>query len=655
MGSAAVPRHSTRLLAIVLVVTVFSVFGVPGVASAAVLSLTGNGLTSDTAEQYNPDIWNGFVAWAHDTGAGTDIRGYDRTTSTPITIASQTDSQARPAVSDDYVVYGDHSDGDWDIRAYNRETAATENICTAALDQDYPAIYERYIVWMDFRSGNYDIWGYDLALDTEFPICVAAGAQTHPVIWGDVVAWVDYRNDPAGGDIWMYDISTGADPIAVAQGPHDQWEPDICQEWIVYTEYLDATYQQQVYGYNMSLERSYPLGGSSARDSAPSIDGDWVMYENTSLDTGDIDYFDAIVPTGSKGLYPLENRVFSPVIQGGQTAWLYDAGADNEVIAGTVVWTHDGERLEGANRYETCAAIAKRGFTYGSSSVIIATGENFPDALGAAALAGLKNMPILLTPKNSLHPATQQALVDLNVYDTVYVIGSDKAVSASCAAQIEAAVPGDGNVVRIEGGDRYATANAIANAVAVTPGGLDEAYGFVATGVNYPDALAASAVAYAFDIPIYLCAGTSITDATLNTMEANGVTKPIIVGGEPAVSAAVEARLNTRFGASNVDRVWGNNRYLTSVEIARYAQDKFDIGATGMCLATGTSFPDALAAGPLAGSRYAPILLTNGTALSPDTGAYLTEYREEIRYLTVLGSTAAISENVKDAADDRLK
>src|SRR3954464_876083 len=86
-------------------------------------------------------------------------------------------------------------------------------------------------------------------------------------------------------------------------------------------------------------------------------------------------------------------------------------------------------RLEGKNRYETAAAIALH--TFSSSSIaVLATGENFPDALAGNYLAGALNAPLLLVRRDDVTDATRLALAALHV-TKVYVLGGDAAISPS--------------------------------------------------------------------------------------------------------------------------------------------------------------------------------------------------------------------------------
>src|SRR5207247_55604 len=70
------------------------------------------------------------------------------------------------------------------------------------------------------------------------------------------------------------------------------------------------------------------------------------------------------------------------------------------------------ERFAGADRYDTARLIAAGSFD-SSDSVVLATGERFPDALAANYVAGVADVPILLTAGGTLPAATAQALSDL--------------------------------------------------------------------------------------------------------------------------------------------------------------------------------------------------------------------------------------------------
>lgn len=58
------------------------------------------------------------------------------------------------------------------------------------------------------------------------------------------------------------------------------------------------------------------------------------------------------------------------------------------------------ERIYGIDRYETSLNIAKKIYEIKPfNEVFIASGENYPDALSAAPIAAIKEIPIILTRK----------------------------------------------------------------------------------------------------------------------------------------------------------------------------------------------------------------------------------------------------------------
>ena len=114
--------------------------------------------------------------------------------------------------------------------------------------------------------------------------------------------------------------------------------------------------------------------------------------------------------------------------------------------------------------------------------------------------------------------------------------------------------------------------------------------------------------------------------------------KIFIIGGEAAVTTKVENELKS-YGT--VERIYGANRYETSVNIARM----FFPTAKYAVLAYGENFPDGLSGGPLAKSMNAPLILTSNARIN-----YAKSYAEStgIRSGVVLGGSGLISdESVK--------
>ena len=194
-----------------------------------------------------------------------------------------------------------------------------------------------------------------------------------------------------------------------------------------------------------------------------------------------------------------------------------------------------------------------------------------------------------------------------------------------------------GAVTRIAGANRYATSAAISKKA--FPSGASRAY--LAVGTNYPDAIAAGAVAAKNASPLLLTAQDSIPGEIAAELRRLGVSEAIILGGEGAVSAAVANRLAADYA---VTRISGANRYATSAAISSSA---FGPPVDVAYIATGRNFPDALVGGPAAFAYDGPILLTDPTDLSPETMTELE--RLQPSRIVILGGTAVVSTVVEQS------
>jgi len=108
--------------------------------------------------------------------------------------------------------------------------------------------------------------------------------------------------------------------------------------------------------------------------------------------------------------------------------------------------------------------------------------------------------------------------------------------------------------------------------------------------------------------------------------------KVTIVGGIGAISTNVVTGLHGN-GFWNVERLQGADRYQTSLTVAHETVamlHNHGIHNMNVILATGTNWPDALAAGPAATSHKGIVLLTRGTDMDADTTAYLKQIATEV-------------------------
>ena len=190
---------------------------------------------------------------------------------------------------------------------------------------------------------------------------------------------------------------------------------------------------------------------------------------------------------------------------------------------------------------------------------------------------------------------------------------------------------------RIAGSDRYATAAGVSASTFAS--GVPVAY--VATGANFPDALAAGPAAARSGGPVLLTTATSLPDATATELGRLRPERIVVLGGIGAVSDAVITRLAGFAASGQVTRIAGADRYATA---ALTSANTFAPGAPVAYVATGASFPDALAGGVAAARGGGPVLLVSANSVPSATRTELTRLRPGS--IVVLGGTGAVSDAV---------
>lgn len=292
-------------------------------------------------------------------------------------------------------------------------------------------------------------------------------------------------------------------------------------------------------------------------------------------------------------------------------------------------------RLTGTNRYGTGVKISQEGFPGGADVVYVSTGLTFPDALAAGPAAARLNGPVLLTDPVTMPAAVRAEIVRLDP-DRIVVVGGPDRVSNAILTDLNTIAPAD----RITGSDRFETSRDIAiDAFDTAANGGGATHVYIATGLNFPDALAAGAAGATLGRPVLLVNGTqpTVDQATLETLTALGATNIFVVGGPNMVSDGIVSQL----GAT---RLTGLDRFGTAVEIN---QEAFGAGsARRAIIATGLAFPDALAASALAGQIQAPLFLAPTNCVP---AAVLTELTSiGVTQVTLVGGPDRLTQSVFD-------
>lgn len=298
-------------------------------------------------------------------------------------------------------------------------------------------------------------------------------------------------------------------------------------------------------------------------------------------------------------------------------------------------------RIAGENRFETSVAIAEEHFT-SADTAVLATGRAFADGLAGSGLAGAYEAPILLTDSRVLPTDVAAELVRLGVSHVV-LLGGEDAISADVEAAVAAL--GDIEIERFGGVDRYETASMIADEIEALAG---PAYlTFVARGDVFPDALAASPIAYGNSAPVLLVGPDELPDTTVGYIAAASSAKTVIIGGTDAVSTGVEDGIKIA-AVGPVSRITGEDRYDTAAQVAGWAYDWgfADFGFVGV--ATGEDFADALSGGAAIGARGGVLVLTDPYECPHVTEDVIVGNASDIGTLEVFGGPTAIADDVVD-------
>ena len=168
-------------------------------------------------------------------------------------------------------------------------------------------------------------------------------------------------------------------------------------------------------------------------------------------------------------------------------------------------------RLAGADRYGTAAAVATSAFANGADVVYLATGLGFADALSAGAAAAAVDGAVLLSNPDRL-PASIAGAVKTLGPSQVILVGGTAALSSGIEAELKAL--GVTTVRRISGSNRYATAAAIS----VDTFAPNVPTVLLATGAQFPDALAGAAAAGELGVPLLLTEPTRTPSVIINEL-----------------------------------------------------------------------------------------------------------------------------------------
>lgn len=380
--------------------------------------------------------------------------------------------------------------------------------------------------------------------------------------------------------------------------------------------------------------------GATGRFTAPTITGGVITrYEVstdggtswTTLPTTTVDDAQTFSLTGLDS-----GRRYTVQVRAASGTTIGPASSTADVLTTAPAQPPTVERLAGADRVGTSVSISEQLFPADgrATAAVLATSARFADSIGGARLASAVKGPLLLTDSAALggNVAAEVRRV-VQAGGTIYVLGDQGALSSEVQSAL-AGLDDSYTIKRLGGTDRYATAVKIADEIRERG---DDGPVYLASGTNFPDGLSVSALAAQTRGVILLTDGPALPAATAAYLKTDGaVNKPTIPVGGPATKA---------FPSASARSIVGTDRYDT----ARLVAAQFDgQGITTIGLATGATWPDALAGAAAMGIAGGPLLFTDPGSLSEQTAASVTTIkgRTDVKKGWIFGGSDALNDDI---------
>jgi N-acetylmuramoyl-L-alanine amidase len=265
------------------------------------------------------------------------------------------------------------------------------------------------------------------------------------------------------------------------------------------------------------------------------------------------------------------------------------------------------ERIAGYDRVETALKISQKGWD-SAQTVLLCEYSDYPDAIASTPFAVSLNAPILLTGGDSIDPRVIKELNRLQP-QKVILLGGTACLKPSIVEELE-----ELKLLweRIGGFDRYETSIEIAKHLA-----SDSL--ILANGDDFPDALSAATLASNKQIPIVLTS-TKLPGSVIQYYQETKPKHLFVIGGEAVIPSADLER--NKFIVET--RLAGLDRYETNAKVISFMKETYK--SNDQFIASGISFPDALAGAVLASKFNAPLLLTEKDDIPPSVYALMREH-----------------------------
>ncbi len=279
---------------------------------------------------------------------------------------------------------------------------------------------------------------------------------------------------------------------------------------------------------------------------------------------------------------------------------------ENRVVAGA------------ADRYGTAIGISKLGFPDGAPALVLVPGDDYSEGVGAAPLAVAHKGAVLIVPPDGLTDELSAEIARLGP-EKVFLVGLSRPNKVTEQLQD---VLSDPDVKVLQGDDPSETAALVAQEVAAEIGTVEKVV--IVPSDSFADAIAVAPLAAAQGWPILLAGEDGeLPRATTAAIEELGVTSALVVG------TVVDVDLD------DVERQVGADSDETAALLAAYALEQ-GMSFEHVVIASGSSFPEALVAGPYVALDKALLLLAKDGALPAEIRELLDNNMEDVLLLDIL-------------------
>ncbi|MHB1017632.1 MAG: cell wall-binding repeat-containing protein [Coriobacteriia bacterium] len=527
--------------------------------------------------QADPDISGDRVVFMDNGSGNWDIKMYRWSTNAVTEVRATAASEVLPRIDGNWVVWWDDTDRDVWGRNYDMGGATATQLTVGHASVLYDVDDGRLAVSI---PGDV-VHVRNLSPLGDFRQVHDFGETVYSIeMHGNRIA-VETVDGVSDHDIVICDITDGT-VSDVATNDTRQRAPSIFHTGVAWFEYdLVETSSEIGYGFPGITFVATPSFGGVESDRYPSIYGHRIAYQRDA--GGDLDVMlatsDTKLQSRSQGINrygtaaatseayfksadnvvlcngrnfpdalsaaPLAKALDAPLLLTEATVLPPETAAEIARLGPSKIWvvggssvvssavfnqllaTYDMERVSGANRYETSAAVARKLETIlGPSAVsraFFANGENYPDALAVGPVAGAANGPVMLVLTDSVPASIADAVDDLDI--TIgYVVGGTSVVSPTADTALRSLITANGGIGTIT--ERWAGADRYATAAVVAQKGLDyrwvdlDTVGF-AIGTNFPDALGSGAALGSYGSVLLLTHGTVLSPPTAAFLDAH--------------------------------------------------------------------------------------------------------------------------------------